>query len=55
MVEYDYTELMGAIAYGTRKGYDIETDNKGQVIIYTGLFKWNDGKFRDRPDPDFEE
>ncbi len=31
-----------------------ETDNHGQIIIYTGIFQWNDGSLRDEPDPDLQ-
>jgi hypothetical protein len=28
-----------------------ETDNLGQIIIYTNLYRWNDGSIRDDFDP----
>jgi hypothetical protein len=28
-------------------------DNENQIVIYTNLFRWNDGTIRDQPDPDF--
>jgi hypothetical protein len=28
-----------------------QTDNEGQIIIYTNLFRWNDDSIRDEPDP----
>lgn len=31
-----------------------ETDNHGQIVIYTGIFLWNDGSYRDEPDPDLQ-
>lgn len=27
-----------------------ETDNQGQIVIYTGLFRWEDGTIHDAPE-----
>ena len=32
-----------------------ETDNQGQIIIYTNLFRWQDGSIRDTPDPTYSD
>jgi len=34
---------------------DEQTDNEGQIIIYTGMYEWADGSIRDTPDPDFNK
>jgi len=34
---------------------DEQTDNEGQIMIYTGMYEWTDGTVRDTPDPDFNK
>ena len=34
---------------------NVETDNQGQIVVYTGLFKWENGTVRDIPDPNITE
>jgi hypothetical protein len=29
-----------------------EEDNEGQIVFYTGLYRWKDGTVRDYVDPD---
>ncbi len=35
----------------TTELFDFETDNHGQVVIYTGVFVQNDCSFSEEPDP----
>jgi len=30
---------------------DLETDFEGQLVIYTGVYRWTDGTYRRMPDP----
>lgn len=33
---------------------DCELDNEGQLIFYSGVYKWSDGTLHDEPDPSLE-
>ena len=33
---------------------DIATESSGQLVIYTCMYEWTDGKFRSIPEPDVD-
>lgn len=56
MNTYTEQEAMQSITDDVNCGIDMsETDNQGQVVIYTGIFRWNDGTYHEEPDPNYEE
>lgn len=34
---------------------DMQTDNEGQILIYTGMYRQKDGTISDSPDPSYDE
>lgn len=50
-----FTEEEVAQRLASAKFCTSEDDGHGQVVIYTGLFLWKDGSYRDSPDPHYEE
>lgn len=56
MKVYTYEEAQAAIVRQVQSrfgplGIDSDTDNKGQIVIHTHMYKWTDGSIRDEPDP----
>lgn len=55
IVYRNYDEMIRGIAAKIADGAaDIQDDGSGQVIIYSNVFSWEDGTYRDAPDPDYE-
>ncbi len=51
---YNEEEMM-EMTKVTSPGWEMSNDNSGELIIYTGLFQWNDCSYRTTPDPDFKD
>lgn len=51
MKTFNKAEVEAEIIQFNNKG-DIQTDNQGQLIIYTGIFKWSDETYHDEPEND---
>lgn len=50
------TEFAKELAEGANNGtLDQQTDNSGQIVIYSGYWTWGDGTIRDIPDPSYQE
>lgn len=43
-------DVMASIPQG-----EMVHDNHGQMVIYLGMFLWNDGKYRSEPDPEYKD
>lgn len=49
--DWDWNTVMTLIKDGVVAGCDIEHDNQGQIILYTGLYVTDSGELTDeRPD-----
>ena len=51
MITYTEKEVNDLIAQGHGT---VEHDNTGQLVIYTGIFQWEDGTYHDEPDPSLD-
>lgn len=51
-VQEQKNRIIGHVRAGTA---DIQNDNSGQLVIYTGLFRWADGSVREEEDPTVRE
>jgi hypothetical protein len=54
MQTFTAQEVMDDIIEGCSDSHpnDLPTDSDGQLLIYTGIYKWNDGTFHDEMDPE---
>jgi len=47
---YTVEEIMDAVLDNLESINDLATDNEGQLIVYTGIYRWKDGSFHDTPE-----
>lgn len=51
-----YQEFIQSVITDLQNGSaDIQTDNQGQYIVYTNLFKQTDESVEEHPDPEWED
>jgi hypothetical protein len=46
--------LLDIIHVISRHPDEMETDNEGQLIVYTGIYRQSDGSYADQADPTFD-
>jgi hypothetical protein len=53
----DYNEWLEAFILDLRNGHaDLQTDNEGQLVIYTNMYRHEDGTIHNVPEnPSFED
>lgn len=54
MKAFTLTQMLDCFALQVKLG-NINTDNRGQVIAYSGLFRWSDNTYRDEPENELPE
>ena len=52
MKTYTWDEVLQLVAAGKT---DDQEDNQGQVLFYTGVYRWKDGTYRSQPDPSWDD
>ena len=50
-------EVIDMIVVGVSDGHpgDLNTDNDGQLVVYTGIYRWEDGTYHESPEQKAEE
>ena len=53
MKTYTADEVIAIFDKGCAGLGELRHDEHGQLVVYTGIFEWNDSTFHDRPDPNY--
>lgn len=48
---YTETEVIDNLGFAPDDA-QMGTDNDGQIVLYTGYYRWNDGTIRDEKEPE---
>jgi hypothetical protein len=52
VVEYSDDQVHPMKTGPIERGLDEDVDNDGQIVFYSGLYRWNDGTIHEVPESD---